>query len=235
MKKQIIIYFLIIFILIVFFITEQNWLNKQQISQENTIKPLCVFNSDQEAYKNMIETNNKEICTCIKDENLKNTCMGIVSDWDFYKKATNDLNQDLCTNIKDEITKQSCILAVQDGLRYLESIKKDRILTIENREKIRIENPKDVGNLINLARLYKNISYGEHEWQIDLNNVNKAILVLEDANKIEKNNSDIYSLFCDLYYMNKNVEKALKNCNRLLNMNDGTNKERAKEIINLLN
>lgn len=124
MKKQIIIYFLIIFILIVFLISKLNWQNKQQTSQENIIAPLCVFTSDQEAYKKVIETNNKEICTCIKNEILKNTCIDIVSDGDFYRKATNNLNQDLCTNIKDEITKQSCILAVQDGLRYLESIKK---------------------------------------------------------------------------------------------------------------
>jgi tetratricopeptide (TPR) repeat protein len=179
-----------------FFITQKQMQNRQQAAlvTENS----CPYASDQEAYDQMVATENESVCACVQNENLKSACVGVASDTGFYRKALNDLNSDICGNIKDQTSKESCVLAVQSGM---ENAVVDPGLMPEKKpmlrvdyEKMQKENPADVANLLNLAMAYGAESFSTGDGKVDAAKINQALAVLEQAKEMEPNNSRIYAV-----------------------------------------
>jgi hypothetical protein len=112
------VFFIVVFGLIYFFM-----IDKKMIEDQEEIG--CEFSSDQEAHQKAISIMDAKMCACIKDEQLKNTCLDAVKETDIYKKATDKMDIGMCQNIEDETSRESCILAVKDKMTYVEMLKKD--------------------------------------------------------------------------------------------------------------
>jgi tetratricopeptide (TPR) repeat protein len=188
---------------------------------------LCVFKSDQEAYYKALETHSVETCSCVKDERLKNVCVSAQNDLTLYTDAFNKLDEAVCEKILDETVKESCVLAVTDAKVYKETLATnsgdDAVLAttteIADYEKIREEHPNDVQNLINLAKAYgAKIFLTSSEGEVAVDEISKALGVLEEAKAIDSSFAEIYAVEGFLYALTIQNEKAITSYTKCLEL-----------------
>ncbi len=164
----------------------------------------CKFDDDKKAYKNATTQKDVNLCDCVEEEQLKNTCKGSVMDTSFYDNALAQLDETLCEKIYSEIKKKSCHNVVTSSIKKLSdndpeylaniySISHNNEKAIVEFEKLTQEDEDNIDNYIALAFAYAEKGLEE---QVSGRNqssfVIKAFEAVENAKLIDVKNSEVY-------------------------------------------
>ncbi|MDX9913859.1 MAG: hypothetical protein RBS77_04730 [Candidatus Moranbacteria bacterium] len=231
-KKIIAIVFLFIagFVLAYFFVVKKMGQDSSDTSSDE-VGQEEVYSGPECFYADIVEKisadHNADDCKCIKDKESKSLCVDMANDLDLLDKSASDLNIDNCDKIKNNETKVSCRDMVKSGLeikeREVSNIHGIEMKTRSEYEKIRNQNPNDVGNLISLALSYLRESAGETVEQVDTDKINGALLIIKEAKKIEPDNSRVYSAEGYIYVVSLQNDKAIVAFSKSLELDSNNN------------
>lgn len=163
----------------------------------------CDYPNDQEVYKEAISKKDVNICSCIDEEKLENTCKLASMNAMFYNQALNQLDETLCEKINSDIQKDACHNVVQSSVKQFENEDPEylaRVYAATHNEKAigELESviESDENNInahIALALAYAEKGLKEQEQGNDqIPYVNKAFEAVEGAKQIDDKNSEVY-------------------------------------------
>ncbi len=182
--------------------------------KNSTNKTLCLNASDEDIYKKIAEDTKEVGCECIKEEKLKKACIDLVKERSLYKKAVTNSDKSLCDYIENDTSKDSCSLAVENKIAYLKSVEvpkgnPEENISVAYLERTREESPKDIDNLINLAKAYVFSGLNSEKQQASEFEIDKSIAILNEAKELEPKNANVYIAQGYIYSINKQYEEAL--------------------------
>ena len=163
----------------------------------------CNYKNGKEAYKDAITKKDVNLCDCVGEEELKNTCKTASMNVMFYDQALKQLDKTLCEKISSDIQKDACHKVVQNSINQFEKENPQYLAdtysnshnekAIGEYEKLTEIDKKNIDNYIRLALAYAEKGLNEQEQGNDQTPfVDKAFEAIEEAKKIDNRNSEVY-------------------------------------------
>jgi len=163
----------------------------------------CNSSSDKESYKDAITKKDVNLCNCINEEKLQNTCKTASMNTMFYNQALQQLDDSLCEKITSDIQKDACHTVVKSSVKQFANEDSEHLakvyMTAHNQkaigelEKLTKQDQENIGAYIALALVYAEKGLSEQEQGKDQTPyVNKAFEAVERAKQIDDKNSEVY-------------------------------------------
>lgn len=173
----------------------------QEVSEEIVVD--CNYENDNDAYGDAVKNKNIGHCECIKDEPFKGICKKAITGIMLYDQALAQLDDTLCEKIESEVQKEACHKVVSSTVEQLKKDDPQRLAAIyaQNHnqkaiaglEEIIEGGESDINHYIVLALSYAEKGLSEQEQGRDREEyINKAFSTIEEAKKIDTNNSEVY-------------------------------------------
>lgn len=203
------------------------------IKNEKSILPefSCNLNNNTEYLKEAVKKPEIGYCTCIMEEEMKESCKKSATDMVFYNNAIGSYDLSVCENISDPIVKDSCSSIVKSGIDYLEKTDPGYLAekymdshntgkAIELLERLSQQNPNEITNLIFLS-----LSYAEKGLKEQASGrtqsifFEKALATINKAKAIDPGNSEIYRAEGYIYEVKPDLDLSIQSYDKAIELN----------------
>ena len=185
---------------------------------------------DQDAYKEAIGEPNVNICECVKNAKLRDTCKSVAMDASFYSQALKQFDPSLCDRILDSSRQEACVAVVQGGIaeltksdpQYLANIyaAAHNEAAVTEYENLLQKDPNNVDNLVALSLAYseKGLS-AQGQGQDQMPYVEKALTAAQKAEAINPNSTDAYRAEGYAYEIKPDYNNAVAAYSKAISIN----------------